>query len=133
MKVLDANFLIDYLDGEEATREFYEASGGEAERWVIPVPAYAEALVGEGNLPDGDVEEARAALAWAEPHAVDGHTARLAGEIAAEIGPEGPFLDGMDALIAAVGRELDAPVVSADGDLTHEETKRVVDIEEYRE
>jgi predicted nucleic acid-binding protein len=54
MKVLDANFLIDYLDGEEATREFYEASGGEAERWVIPVPAYAEALVGEGNLPDGD-------------------------------------------------------------------------------
>jgi predicted nucleic acid-binding protein len=133
MKVLDANFLIDYLDGDEATREFYEASGGEAERWVIPVPAYAEALVGEGNLPDGDVEGARAALAWAEPHAVDGHTALLAGEIAAEIGPGGPFLDGMDALIAAVGRELDAPVVSADGDLTHEETKRVVDIEEYRE
>jgi len=37
----------------------------------------------------------------------------------------------LDALIAAVGRELDAPVVSADGDLTHEETKKVVDIEEY--
>lgn len=78
MKVLDANFLIDYLDGKEATREFYEASGGEAERWVIPVPAYAEALAGEGNLPDGDVEGTRAALAWAEPHAVDGHTALLA-------------------------------------------------------
>jgi hypothetical protein len=45
--------------------------------------------------------------------------------------PGGPFLDGIDALIAAVGRERDAPVVSGDGDLTHEETKRVVDIEEY--
>jgi methyl coenzyme M reductase beta subunit len=39
----------------------------------------------------------------------------------------------MDGLIAAVGRELDAPVVSNDGDLTHEETKKVVDVEEYRD
>jgi len=133
MKVLDANFLIDYLEGDEATKEFYEANGGESERWVMPVPAYAEALVGEGNFPDGDVEGARADLAWGEKHAVDEHTAVLAGEIADEVGPQGPFLDGLDALIAAVGRELDAPVVSADGDLTHEETKRVVDVEEYRE
>ena len=31
MKVLDATFLIDfdYLDGVEATKEFYEASEGE--------------------------------------------------------------------------------------------------------
>lgn len=133
MKVLDANFLIDYLDGREATREFYEVSGGASERWVMPAPAYAEVLVGEGNLPDGEVEGVRAALAWGEKHAVDEHTAVLAGEIAAEVEPEGPFLDGPDALIAAVGRELDAPVVSADGDLTHEETKRVVDVEEYRD
>ena len=47
------------------------------------------------------------------------------------MGSQGPFLSGIDALIAAVGRELDAPVVSGDGDLTHEETKKVVDIEEY--
>jgi len=131
MKVLDANFLIDYLAGHEATRAFYEANGGESERWVIPVPAYAEVLVGEGNA-DGDIEGVRADLAWGETYPVDEHTAVLAGEIASEIGPEGPFLDGLDALIAAVGRELDAPVVSVDGDLTHEETKRVVDVEEYR-
>ena len=37
----------------------------------------------------------------------------------------------VDAPIAAVGRELDASVVSADGDLTHEETKQVIDVEEY--
>jgi len=133
MKILDANFLIDYLKGDKMTKKFYEANGGDAERWIMPVPAYAEALVGEGNLPDGDIEGARADLAWGETHAVDEHTAVLAGEIADEVGPQGPFLDGLDALIAAVGRELDAPVVSADGDLTHEETKRVIDVEEYRD
>ena len=133
MKVLDATFLIDYLDGVEATKEFYEAYGGENERWVMPVPAYAEALVGEGNLPGGDVDGARGDLSWGEKYAVDARTAVTAGEIADEIGPSGPYLDGLDALIAAVGQELDAPVVSADGDLTHSETKKVVNVEEYRE
>ncbi|PSQ17089.1 VapC toxin family PIN domain ribonuclease [Halobacteriales archaeon QS_8_69_26] len=120
MKVLDATFLIDYLDGVEATKEFYEANGAENERWVMPVPAYAEALVGEGNLPNGDVAGARADLSWGEKYEVDERTAVTAGEIADEVGPGGPYLDGLDTLIAAVGRELDAPVVSADGDLTHE-------------
>lgn len=133
MNVLDATYLIDYLGGVAATKEVYEANGGPEEQWIMPVPAYAKALVGEGNLPDGDVEEARADLAWGQPYTVDEDTAVVAGEIASEIGPEGPFLDGVDALIAAVGRELDAPVVSADRDLTHEETKQVVDIEEYRD
>jgi len=132
MKVLDATFLIDYLDGVEATKEFYEANGAEEERWVMPVPTYAEALVGEGNLPNGTVAGARAALSWGETYAVDEDTAATAGEIADEIAPGGPYLDGADALIAAVGRELNAPVVSGDGDLTHEETKKVVDVEEYR-
>jgi len=133
MKVLDASFLIDYYDGHPATKEFYEGNGGEEERWVIPVPAYAELLVGEGNLPDGDVESARTALAWAETHTVDEYTAVLAGEIADELPADGPYLDGPDAMIAAVGRELNAPVVSRDGDLTHEATKSVIDVEEYLE
>lgn len=133
MTVLDANSLIDYLNGEETTKTFYEANGGNAERWVMPVPAYAEVLVGEGNLPEGDVEKACTALAWGEPHAVDAQTTVVAGEITAEVGPEGPFLDGPDALTAAVGRELDAPVVSADSDLTHETTRTVIDVETYPE
>lgn len=131
MKVLDATFLIDYLDGVEATKAFYEVNGADTEHWVMPVPAYAEALVGEGNLPNGDVTGARADLSWGETYEVDERTAVTAGEIADEIAPGGPYLDGLDALIAAAGRELDAPVVSADGDLTHKETKRVLDVEEY--
>ena len=132
MKVLDATFLIDYLDGLDATREFYEEHGGDEIRWVAPVPAFAEVLVGEGNLPNGDVDSARADLAWIDVHPVDERTAVAAGTIASEIAPGGPYLDGPDALIAAVGRELDAPVVSADSDLTHEETQKIVEVEEYR-
>jgi predicted nucleic acid-binding protein len=129
MKVLDATFLIDYLDGVESTREYLQAHDSEA--YVLPVPAYAEALLGEGNGPGGDIEGAREDLSWGEVHAVDERTAVTAAEIADEIRSQGSFLSGMDALIAAVGRELDAPVVSGDGDLTHEATKQVVDIEEY--
>jgi predicted nucleic acid-binding protein len=131
MKVLDATFLIDYLDGVDATAEYLLAR--EDERFILPAPAYAEALVGEGNKPDGDVAEAKVELSWGAVYETGESTAALAGEIADEIGPQGPFLAGMDGLVAAVGRELDAPVVSNDGDLTHEETKKVVDVEEYRD
>jgi hypothetical protein len=34
--------------------------------------------------------------------------------------------------VAAVGRELNAPVVSVDSDLTHEGMKKLVDVAEYR-
>ena len=129
MKVLDTTFLIDYLDGVESTREYLQEHDSEA--YVLPVPAYAEALLGEGNGPGGDIEGVCEDLSWGEVHAVDERTAVTAAEIADEMGSQGPFLSGMDALIAAVGRELNAPVVSGDGDLAHEETKQIVDVEEY--
>jgi len=130
MKVLDANFLIDYLNGIAAAAEYLLAH--ENERFVLPAPAYAEALVGEGNYPDGNVAQVASALAWGTVYETDEETCVVAGEIADEIGPERPFLTGMDGLIAATGRELDAPVVSADSDLTHNVTKQVIDVEEYR-
>ncbi|MDQ2075041.1 PIN domain-containing protein [Haloarcula sp. H-GB4] len=132
MRVLDANFLIDYLSGHPATETYYESNGGEEELWVMPAPAHAEALVGVGNLPSGDLEEAVEALSWGEIYEINEELSVEAGRISAEVGPQGPYLDDVDALVAAVGRELDATVVSADGDLTHEETKQVVDVEEYR-
>lgn len=131
MKVLDATFLIDYLNGVDATAEYLLTNDDET--FIFPAPAYAEVLVGEGNAPNGDVAAAKVDLAWGDVYEIDEETATLAGEIAAEIGAEGPFLAGMDGLIAATGRELGAPVVSNDSDFTHEETKRVVDIEEYRD
>jgi predicted nucleic acid-binding protein len=131
MRVLDATFLIDYLNGVDAAAEYLLANDGET--FVLPTPAYAEVLVGERNHPDGDVAAAAADLSWGDVYKTDEDTASLAGQIATEIGPEGPFLAGMDGLIAAVGRELDAPVVSSDDDFTHEATKKVVEVEEYRD
>jgi predicted nucleic acid-binding protein len=131
MKVLDATFLIDYMNGVDATAEYLLAH--ENERFIIPAPAFAEVLVGAGNDPNGDVAEAKADLSWGEVYETGEETAELAGEIADEVGPEGPFLAGMDGLVAAVGRELDAPVVSDDADLTHEESEKVIDVEAYRD
>lgn len=79
MKVLDTTFLIDYLDAREVTRGFYEMHAGEEIRWVAPVPVLAEVLVGEGNLPNGDVDGARADLTWVDVHPVDEQTAVTAG------------------------------------------------------
>ncbi|MUW13657.1 PIN domain-containing protein [Halorubrum sp. CBA1125] len=132
MKVLDANFLIDYLNGDPAAKRFYEANDGADEVWIVPAPAYAETLVGVGNLPDVDVDEVIDALAWTEVYTVDEDLSIEAGYIADDIGPEGPFLDGVDALVAAVGRELDSPVVSADSDLTHAATTKEVEVLNYR-
>ena len=130
MKVLDATFLIDYLEDVDAATGYLKHHS--AERFVVPAPAFAEVLVGEGNGPDeSDIDGARDALAWGEVYGVDERTAVAAAEITDDSGPEGPYLSGMNALIAAVGRELDAPVVSDDRHLTHPETKRVLDVEEY--
>jgi len=132
MRVLDANFLIDYLSGVPATKEYYEGNGGTDQVWIMPAPAYNEAIIGVGNHPDGDVDEAIEALGWGEIVEVDEALSESAARIADEIPPGGPYLDGVDGLVAAVGREWGAPIVSADGDLTHEKTKSVVEIEEYR-
>ena len=132
MRVLDANFLIDYLQGVSDTKAYYEANGAEEQRWVVPAPAHAEALVGVGNHPPGDIERATEALRWGEVYEIDEELSVVAARIANEIGPQGPYLDGVDALVAAVGQQLDAPVVSADSDLTHPETKAVVTVDEYR-
>jgi len=55
-----------------------------------------------------------------------------AAKIADEIGPQGPNLTAVDAIVAAVTRELSASLVSSDSDLTHPETQRVVEVEEYQ-
>ena len=132
MRILDANFLIDYLNGNPDAAAYYEANNESVNMWVMPVPAYAEALVGVGNHPKTDVDDAIAALSWGNVYEVDSKLSVEAAQIADAIGPEGPYLDGIDALVAAVGREFDAPIVSADSDLTHAATRDVVTVEDYR-
>lgn len=133
MKVLDATFLVDYLAGHPATESFYRDHGGPEESWVIPAPALAEVLVGEGNHPDGDVDDAIEALRWASVYDVDEAIVARAGRIAGAVGANGPFLDGVDATVAAVAEALDGTVVSAEEDLTHPATRKIVAVTEYRD
>ena len=95
------------------------------------MPAFAEVIVGEGNEPgQTDVAEICGYFAWGKVVAVDETTAIVALDIANKIGPEGPYIDGCDALIAAVGFELDVPVVSSDWDVLHPETRNVLTVED---
>jgi len=131
MKVLDATFLIDYGNEVDAAAEYL--LGHVDERFVIPSPIYTEYLLGSVHSSEPtDIEGARTELAWGEVVEIDKDTAVTAAEIADEIGPQGPNLTAIDALVAAVGRELNAAVVAGDRDLTHPETQKVLDVEEYR-
>lgn len=131
MKVLDASFLIDYVNGVDAAAEYLVANADE--RFLVPSPVYTEYMLGTVHSDtETDIETARNELGWCEVVEIDEEVAVTAAEIADEIGSEGPDLTAVDALVAAVGRRMNAAVVANDRDLTHTETKAVVDIDEYR-
>ena len=131
MKVLDASFLIDYEHGVEAAKEYLLDHADE--EFVVPAPVHTEYLLGEVHADGGtDLPAARAELTWATIRPATERTSNLASEVADEIDPQGPRLTAVDALVAGTGREVGAPVVAGDGDLTHPETKVVLDVEEYR-
>ncbi len=131
MRVLDASFLIDYGNGVETAAEYLLDHA--EEQLVVPAPIYTEYLLGtvHSSAPT-DIEDARTELSWVDVVETNASTAVRAAEIADEIGPEGPNLTAIDALVVAVADELDATLVSSDSDCTHPETRRVVDIDAYR-
>ena len=130
MKDLDTSFLIDYGNEVDAAGEYLEEH--EEEVFILPAPVYTEYLLGTVHSGAGtDISEARQELAWGEVIEITEEKGVVAAEIADEIGPQGPQLAAVDALVAAIGRELGAAVVSSDSDLTHEETKKIVEVEEY--
>jgi predicted nucleic acid-binding protein len=131
MKVLDASFLIDYGNGVAGAERYY--TDHQNERFVVPSPVYTEHLLGtvHSHQPT-DIPAARQEIAWTAVIEISEQMAVVAAEIADEVGPQGPNLTAIDALVAAVGRELNAPVVSSDSDLTHDETQKVIDVEEYQ-
>jgi predicted nucleic acid-binding protein len=132
MKVLDATFAIDYEYGIKATERYLTDHADEA--FIMPAPTFLEVLLGEVHY-EGittDLIAAREELGWADIKPVTEETATQAAQVADEIGSQGPQLTMPDAVVAGTARELGAPVVSYDSDLTHDEIKKVVDVEEYR-
>lgn len=130
MIVLDTSFLIDYGSGDPGARAYLESN--EAASFLLPTPVYLEYLLGTVHTTSPtDIAGAKRELAWAEVVDVDERTAEYGAEVADAVGPEGPLLTGVDALVAGVARQYDARVVSGDGDLTHPEVRDVIDVEEY--
>jgi len=132
MKVVDTTFLVDYLSGHDAVRAYLEAN---PDVYVTPAPAFTEVLQGEAYKSDRstvDVPGARAALDFVDALAVDEQLAVRAAEFAAEVYPPGPKMGAVDAVVGALARREGATVVTNDSDLTHDRTRAVLDVDEYR-
>lgn len=130
MKVLDNTFLIDYDNGVEETRAYFEIHI-DAE-FVTPAPVYTEFLIGDvhGDY-DTDLDVLAQNIEWVDVIEVNKRIARLAADVADEIGEQGPELTAVDTLVAATAREVGGTVVSRDSDHTHEATRAVVDVDTY--
>jgi predicted nucleic acid-binding protein len=130
MKCLDSSFLIDYLDGEEATLVCL-SENAEAPLYV---PAIALYEIYEGAVYDDDDEPkaTRQNLDWmddvlpfSETTALE--TARLQRSLLEEGSPLAP----RDAMVAATAREVGATLVSGDGDFLDDSVQSVLDVEGY--
>lgn len=130
MKVVDAHFLIDLMNGHAGAVSYYH-DNSDTDSWVCPAVNYAETLIGFANHPESDLATARQALGDLDVVDIDERVVDTALSIASQVGSQGPYLDAPDAIAAAVARQHDAPLVSGDGDLTHPETRKVIDVETY--
>lgn len=132
MKVFDATFLIDYHDGVTETKDYLLAH--DDEEFLIPSVILLEYLLGNVHSTDRptDIAGMRQNVSWGDVYPIDEQTAVTAAEVADDISPQGPQLTAIDALVAAVAREVGGTVVSNDRHHTHPGTKKIVDVDEYR-
>ena len=131
MKVLDATFVIDYLDRGTEARDYLDSR--QQETFIMPAPTYLEVAIGDvHHHSTTDLAGLRSGLHWINVRPVDETTITRGARVADEIGPQGPQLTMGDAIVAGAGRELDAAVVAGDSDLTHKETRKVIDVEDFR-
>lgn len=131
MKVLDASFLIDYEQGVSETAAYLQDHSDE--EFVIPSSVYTEYLLGEANgAPDPDLPKVRTEIDWTQIWDVTKETANLGVEAVAELPSQAPHLDGVDATVVGVAREIGAPIVAGDSDFTHEAVRNHLDVELYK-
>jgi len=131
MKVLDASFLIDYDDGVTEAKDYLLAHPDE--EFLLPSVIFTEFLLGDvHSTSPTDLPAMQQNVSWADVYPIDEQTAVTAAEVADDIDSQGPKLNAIDALVAAVARETGGTVVSNDRHLTSPRTKKVVDVDEYR-
>ena len=120
MIALDTTFLVDYLDGNSAVREFLEPRRDKP--FYAPSLALFEAYRGAATSAGRDgVDRVATSLDWIDPLAVTDGCAREAAAIEAELLAAGTPINLGDVLIAGVCRHNGARLVTCDGDFEHVE------------
>lgn len=115
MIALDTTFLVDYLDGDPAAREFLEPRIDKP--FYAPSLALFEAYRGAATSSGHDgIDRVATSLDWIEPLAVTEGAAREAATIEAELLADGTPINLGDVLIAGVCRHNGARLVTRDGD-----------------
>lgn len=130
MKVVDSSFLIDYENGEPEAAAFLQENADE--EFIVPSTVYTEYLLGEANAaPDPDLPAVRAEIDWTQVRTVKKETADLGVEAVAELPANAPHLDGVDATVVGVAREIGAPIVAGESDFTHPAVRNRLNVELY--
>jgi len=115
MIALDTSFLVDYLDGADATREFLEAHEGKP--FFAPALALFEVYRGGGRTGGGSgIERVVSALDWVTPLALTEAAAREAALVESELLDAGGPINLGDVLVAGICRHHGASVVTRDDD-----------------
>lgn len=115
MIALDATFLLDYLDGVEATASFLEANADRP--FFAPTLALFETYRGAAQVAGTEgIERVVTDLDWAETLPLNEAAAREGAQIEAELLDAGEPINLGDVLIAGVCRLHGATLVTRDGD-----------------
>jgi len=127
MIAFDTSFLLDYLDGVEATAEFL--AGHEEKPFFAPSLALFEVYRGAARTGGSEgIERVASALEWAEPLPLEDAAAKEAALIEAELLDAGERVNLGDTLIAGVCRHNGARIVTRD---KHFDRVEGLDVEEY--
>lgn len=113
MIALDTSFLVDYLDGVDATREFL--GGRRNTPLFAPALALFEVYRGGGRTGgDEGIERVASALDWVDPLPLTDGAAREAALVESELLDAGHPINLGDVLVAGICRHHGASVVTRD-------------------
>lgn len=115
MIALDTTFLLDYLDGVQATADYLDEHAGKP--FFAPTLALFEVYRGAARTAGEEgVERVASALDWVEPLPLTDAATREAAVIEAELLDSGRRVNLGDTLIAGVCRHSGARIVTRDSD-----------------
>ena len=127
MIIFGTTFLLDYLDGEDATAEFL--GDNEAKPFFAPTFALFEAYRGAAQSGDREeMERCSSALDWVEPVPFENAAAKEAALIETELRDAGEGVSLGDTLIAGLCRHHGGTLVTRG---SHVDRVEGLDVEAY--